>query len=176
MAPTGRYWVRYAPLTGVIIGDSSAYQGPIIQSVGSQDRLRRTVGEIYWEVTNPVSAWENIIGVQGLLVYVWAVTDSTAPLPTLPAFGGGPGIDETDIVHDEWMPGEILRRDSGGVPTFRFPSGGGAMKFDTPTQRLPTGTGGIYILIGWRFQNFEAFDAGTRVDISVNMQALFETP
>lgn len=173
-----RYWKRFVPLDGGTFGGLTA--GSQIFSTGGvthTDRLRRTVGSVYFEAHNPDPDFVNDFGGWGVNYAIWALTSSTAPPPPESMFSIE-DVDVNSIVHMEWLPGEQFRTTESGVPIFRFPSGGGASKFDTPAQRVPdiaSGQVSLWITFAYSISN-EAFDAGVlHTHLRYSANTLWET-
>lgn len=156
------YWRRIIPQPIDAVGVSSGVRTFALGGALPSHALRRSIGSVGVEASNPDPDFVNQFGAWGLNLALW-VRDVAEPPPVVPNWGVT-GDYGDEVLHWEWAPGEQYRTTATGVPIFRFPSGGGAIQIDTPSSRLGLVGGG-----GWRLYLIWALNipVGSGFDASV---------
>lgn len=153
---------------------------PMTTSLEPTSTLRRTIANIWFEVSNPDPDFETFLQADGVLwsLIIWP-TDEPAPPPGS-LIDPGPSALDSRMIAWGAGPAERIGDTPLGVHRYRYPAGDQRFHVDVQSQRLPREDTGFPWLpwFSWRFfsGHAETFSDVTHARVRVESTWLLDRP
>lgn len=178
MAP-GRFWLHERVDIDLAGTDAQENTWPMTQGLDPESALRRTIANVWFEVSHPDPDFETFIQSDGVLwsLIIWPFLEPAPPPNSI--IDPGPSVLDSRMIAWGAGPGERTGDTPLGVHRYRYPGGGQPFHIDVQAQRRPPDDGGNPWVpyISWTFYSgHNVFDDVTHARIRVESTWLMDRP